>query len=206
MNQKPFLPCCVLIVVLSAGIIFAAELPADPFGDPAAKPPTDPFTGGTNDPELMKLKREAERKISIRQANLFHREFMSRCVDDLPLDVGFWYQGPLFTGSSRTGLRVLGEPACILEWVVHRNVVLFSLWISTVRTSQTVSKCKIEGKNIFVNVSFVDEFRSLDEAFPELGGRSIREVVSRLAHDSAASNKEQNAKPGKRSHATENDD
>ena len=218
MNQNAFISSCVLAMVLSAGMSLAAEPPADPFGratnapdddpfgDETDDPPDDPFAGGTLDLELMKLEREAERKISIRQANLFHREFMSRCVDDLPLDVGFWYQGPLFTGSSRKGQRVQGEPAGILTWVVHRNVVLFSLWISTVRTSQTVSKCKIEGKDIFVNVDFVDKFRSLDEAFPELGGRSVRAVVSRLEQDPAMSKKERNAKSEKGNHAAEHRD
>jgi hypothetical protein len=195
MLHKRLVPYSGITIVLLVAVFLGAEPPADPFGRAPDAPAADPFGGlpdappagelggATADPVLMKLMDEEERKITIRQANLFHREFMARCVDDLPLDVGFQYRGPLTVGSSRKGQRVEGEPAGVLEWCVYRNVVLFSFWISTVRTHQTVAKRRIEGTAIFVNISFTDENRSLDEAFPELGGRSVRDVVSRLEGD-----------------------
>jgi hypothetical protein len=76
------------------------------------------------------------------------------------------------------GIIDLGWP---LHWAVSgEDLVVFKFWISTQRTKQTLAKCKLEGRELFVNVDFVTGNQSVDEKLPELGGRSVREVLKHI--------------------------
>jgi hypothetical protein len=57
------------------------------------------------------------------------------------------------------------------------------MWISTMRTKETVVKCSIEDRDVFVNVLGIDGRRGLDENLPELGGRSVKKLLSLLESD-----------------------
>jgi hypothetical protein len=45
------------------------------------------------------------------------------------------------------------------------------------RTKETVVKCSIEDRDVFVNVLGIDGRRGLDENLPELGGRSVKKPM-----------------------------
>jgi hypothetical protein len=90
----------------------------------------------------------------------------------------------LGTDSGRLGQRFDDpEVTPLLEWDVHRGVVIFSLRISTRRTKETLVKCRVDEKDLFVSVPFVDDDRSVDAKLPELGGKSVREVLQFLERD-----------------------
>jgi hypothetical protein len=132
---------------------------------------------------ILKQRRGDERRITIRQANLFHRHFIDACMGAMPEDVKLSYGGVLAAENGRETLKVeltivnLGDT---LHWRLASSFGIFSVWISTERTKQTLAKCNLEGQDIFVNVDFVRDSRSVDDKLPELGGRSVREVLSNI--------------------------
>lgn len=144
--------------------------------------------GFTDDPrmiqELERLdaqQRKSMQEITIRVANLFHKRFIDTCMEALPREVTLQYVGLLGTDNGRLKVRVLTDDVRgSLKWYVHADVVIFDMWISTMRTKETVAKCVIEKQDIFVNVLFVDGKRGLDDALTELGGRSVRRILSLL--------------------------
>lgn len=119
-------------------------------------------------------------RITLRQITGFHNSLVSLCGSKLPKDVRIRYLGSLAYG--RENLKILGqEDGLALDWSVEKSVRFFTLWVSTERTNQTLTSRKVECVEFFVNVDFVDEFRSVDEKMPELGGRSVRELLSFLS-------------------------
>jgi hypothetical protein len=135
--------------------------------------------------DVRKQMQADERRITIRQANLFQYRFVDQCMEGLPEGVTVEYAGVLRTLNAQTGQRVMNQIGDPLRWDIVKDVVVFSLWTSTEPTKQTLAKCSIEGLELFVNVDFVDEKRGIDEKMPELGRRSIREVVSKIAQPPA---------------------
>ena len=129
------------------------------------------------DEDFQALRDKDAERITVGQVSHFHMLFIERCLDKLPQDVAFQYAGPLVTEGSRRGQRVHGPPAGILEWNVQHGVVIFSVWISSIRTTHTVVAFPVGETELFTNVSFVDENRSIDEKLPKLGDRSVKEVL-----------------------------
>jgi hypothetical protein len=70
-----------------------------------------------------------------------------------------------------------------LSWHVQADLVIFDMWISTMRTKETVVKYSIENRDLFVNVLGIDGGRGLDEKLPELGGHSVKGLLSLLEID-----------------------
>ena len=166
---------------------------------------------------LTTLQEADQRRITIREANLFHRQFLNTCMKTIPGILVFEYSGVLATDDGRHPPRVygttfatedvvvigeetagptadvvttrerggfvpltkkhsLGEP---LHWTVGKEDMsgVIGVWISTERTKQTLAKCRLEDREFFVNVDFVARGESVDSMLPELGGRSVREVL-----------------------------
>jgi hypothetical protein len=124
-----------------------------------------------------------ERHISIREANLFHLHFIDTCMDVMPREVTLHYDGLVATDNGRHPWRAISHLAIgsPLHWGVGReDFRVFGFWISTQRTKQTLAKCILEGRQLFVNVDFVKNLRSVDEKLSDLGGRSVREVVANV--------------------------
>ncbi|MHC4400307.1 MAG: hypothetical protein ACYTG0_11585 [Planctomycetota bacterium] len=166
---------------------------------------------------LMKQREADQRRITIREANLFHRHFIDTCMEVMPRNVTLGYSGILATDDGRHPARVYGIEFTMEDVVVigdesagpTANVVpttdpggfvplaetfrqgeplhwgvgdddmvgVFRFWISTQHTKQTLAKCKIEGRKLFVNVDLVKHGQSVDAKLPELEGRSVREVL-----------------------------
>jgi hypothetical protein len=134
-----------------------------------------------NERLLLEQRFSDARRITIRQANLFHRRFIEACMKSLPVEVHALYAGNLGYDNGRLKLRVNDEIGHPLGWdVAKRSIGLFSIWISTKETSQTLAKCNIEGRDLYVNVDSVKDNRSVDEKSTELDDQSVRDVVSRI--------------------------
>lgn len=150
--------------------------------------------GFTDDPqEIKEIERlvaqqlRSMRQITIREANLFHRRFIEVCMKELPRTVTIQYVGLLGTDNGRKKVRIHTDANDVggsLDWHVQGDLVIFDMRISTMRTKETVAKCEIEGKDIFVNVQFVDGKRGLDDELVELGGRSVKEILLLLERGS----------------------
>jgi hypothetical protein len=146
--------------------------------------------GFTDDPQAIKeierlvaQQRRSMRQITIREANLFHKRFIEICMRELPRTVTIHYVGLLGTDNGRKKVRIHTDANDVggsLDWHVQADLVIFDMWISTMRTKETVAKCEIEKKDIFVNVLFVDGKRGLDDELAELGGSSVRKILSLL--------------------------
>ena len=188
--KKGVTPCGVLSnrrlrCLCAVGIAAIAMMPlairaAETAGEEAASRSGFVAELTAEEAQLIAQREADSRRITILEANLIHARFIDRCMERLPTGVALEYSGALGTENGGTGLRIIGGVGCPLEWAVHKNVVIFSFWISTRRMKETLAKCSIEGKDIFLNVSFVDEARSVDAKLAELGGRSVREVVSAI--------------------------
>lgn len=177
--------CAWAMAIGMSGLI---PIAAEGAGIPAEKNATRSGFVAQLTPEESQLVNDqmaAAREVSVLQANIIHARFLDRCLEPLPEGVALGYGGMLCREGSRTGQRIVGSFGSPVEWDVHKNIAVFSFWVSTRRTKDTLATCSIEGKDIFVNVSFVDENRSVDAKLPELGGRSVREVVSAIERPSA---------------------
>jgi hypothetical protein len=143
----------------------------------------DPFVGRPS-PEAERLiaqDQADQRRITIRQANLFHARFIETVMDDLPRNVTVRYVGLLATDHGRGSLRAPGGIGIPLGWHVQdETLVRFSFWISTKPTTETITKTMIEGQELFVNVDQVDGNRGVDTPLPELGGLSVRNTLAKL--------------------------
>lgn len=148
--------------------------PADPFGVPNAK--EDPDAD-----KLFRVYQQQEQEITLMKATLFHELLLERCTDVLPDSVQIQYGGPLHSESQRRGQVVHQPPPDVLDWNIYHSKVIFSVWISTIRTKKTVVKCKVQDEDLFVNVTFVDEGRSVDAKLEELGDKSVKEILAELA-------------------------
>lgn len=147
--------------------------------------------GFTADPRMIKeldrlvsQQQQSMRYITIRDANLFHKRFIDRCMGQLPDEVTIEYVGLLGTDNGRRKTRIVTDDVLgALSWHVQTDLVIFDMWISTMRTKETVVKCSIENRDVFVNVLGIDDGRGLDEKLPELGGHSVTELLSLLEID-----------------------
>ncbi len=124
------------------------------------------------------------RRISAWEINEFHRRFVALCMKDLPEEVTVHYLGTVATDNGRLKHRVEdvdGQMAgFLLSWHVVRDKVLFEFWISSKKTTATVSQCQIDGRTIHVNVSFVDMDRDVEDPLTALGGASVHGVLQKL--------------------------
>ncbi len=161
----------------------------------AEQPPIPASSGGgfTDDPqEIKEIERQVDqqqrsmRQITIREANLIHKWFIERCMDELPRAVTVQYVGLLGTDDGRLKTRVVTDDVGgSLGWHVQADLVMFGFWISTMPTKDTVAKCSVETKDIFVNVSFVDGNRGIDAKLQELGGHSVKDILLRIEKGNA---------------------
>ena len=174
---------CARVLTCSLCVILNAATPLVR-GDEKEKRPAVLVGDLSADEDLIRDQQLSDaRRITLRQANVFHFYFIERCMEVLPDEVRCRNGGLLATDrGQRVGQRVvapmddaIGAP---LQWSVYRNGIgIFSVWISTKRTKQTLAKCAIEGQDIFLNVCFVSHFRNVDAKLPEFGGRSVQEVL-----------------------------
>jgi hypothetical protein len=125
------------------------------------------------------------KQISAWEVNEVHRRFISLCMQELPDEVTLHYLGTVVTDNGRLKQRVEHPHGhnigALLSWHVVRDLVLFEFSISTTKSEGTVSQCTIEGRTLYVNVSFVDKNRDIKVPLPELGGVSVQDVVRKLA-------------------------
>jgi hypothetical protein len=121
-----------------------------------------------------------ERRITVRQANLFHYRFIHTCMTRLPPNLTVQQGGLLATFNAAKGIWLadsIGDP---LSWTVFKDLGVFEFWITTAKTKFTLAKCTLEGTDIYVNVIDACGKRTVDEKLPELGGKSVREVFSEI--------------------------
>jgi hypothetical protein len=139
------------------------------------------------DRERLTKQYEADtRRITIRQISLFHYRFLE-AIDRCAETVSAQYCGILYWGTAHPKQKVEDNLGDVLGWHVFKDGVgIFSLWISTQRTAETVAKCAIEGQVFFVNVTSVSNNRSVDDRMPELGGHSVREVLANIEKPSGS--------------------
>jgi len=125
------------------------------------------------------------RSLTIYEINVFHARFIDECMEGLELDekILLKYHGMLNKrGADREKLQVV-EPrdfAGSVCWTVTKDGVLFRFWISLEKQSDTVTDCKIGDRVVYVNVEFVNRLRTVEEKLPELGNRSIKELLGAL--------------------------
>lgn len=142
-------------------------------------------SGFTSDPKeieeidrRLSLQGKSMREITIREANLFHKQFVETCMENLPREITLQYIGNLGADNGRHKQRILtDEVTAVLHWNVQDHSVRFSFWISTMETKDTLARCSIEKPDIFVNVDFVDGDRSVNQKLPELGNQSVKDVL-----------------------------
>ena len=130
--------------------------------------------GFTNDPaEIKKLDRLARqrqlsmREITIRETTLFHMRIVNECMPTLPDNVFVQYNGQLRTDNGRLKLRVHHDDVVgVLDWAIHTEFVIFDIWLSSMRTQETVVQCKVGNRNLFVNVVNIESGRGGMTRFP----------------------------------------
>lgn len=91
---------------------------------------------------LIEQRQADQRRITIREANLFHRHFIDTCMEVMPQEVTLGYDGLLATDNGRHPLRTFGNVIDLgwpVHWGVGRDLLgVFGLWISTQPTKQTL--------------------------------------------------------------------
>lgn len=118
-------------------------------------------------------------QITVGQLTGFHNLLIQRCGAALPDGLEIRYLGSV--AASPGGLKIEGhETAGALNWSVEKSVQIFTSWISTRRTNETVASVKIKCAMLYVNVGHVDEFRSIGQPMPKLGGRSVKDILGLL--------------------------
>ncbi len=152
----------------------------------AAEESADPFVEKLP-PEIERLhaqERADTERITVRQANQFHRRFVDHVLGDLPKGLTFRYGGTLGRperSGPQLGLLSIGEIGSPLRWdLVSGTRQVLTLWISTQLTAQTVVEITIEKERLFVNVEDIAAGRDPDAPAPELGGCTVREALQKL--------------------------
>ncbi len=175
---------------LSFLILLGASLALDdPRSGYGGKPVTSPSRFGADAPSELaaysKQRAVDQRQLTIREANLFHRHFIDTCMKAMPIHTTLSYDGLVATDNGRLPLQLVSEEINVgdpLRWGVGGGdgFGLFEFWISTQRTKQTLAKCTLEGRQLFVNVDFVGFGHGIDDKLPALGGQSVREVLANI--------------------------
>ncbi len=131
--------------------------------------------------ELERVRDDAQRHISVLTLNLFHERVVDQCMGEMPEGTKLQYCGiaAIDKGQRRTGYKNSGDVSTV-DWHVGNWLAAFRFWISREKTSQTVVKVRVNDEDIYVNVNFVDENRSIDAKLPQLGNRSVRDVLKLL--------------------------
>ncbi len=134
---------------------------------------------------FLKQQQADQRQITIREANLFHRHFIDTCMTILPREITLHYSGLVATDHGRLHFQGVSQEINVgdpLRWGVadKDRLGVFDVWISTQRTKQTLAKCTLEGRQLFVNVDFVGFGHGVDDKLPALGGQSVREVLANI--------------------------
>lgn len=128
-------------------------------------------------------------QVTVATLNRFHLALVARMMLNMPPDLNLTvqYQGLVGIDNGRqTGIRLHGSIGSPLEWsVFDENFGVFTIAMSPQRTADTVCTCRMENQIVFVSVSFIRDHetvnaKALDEVLPELGKRSVRDVVRLL--------------------------
>lgn len=131
------------------------------------------------------------REITLREATLFHQRVVRTFRRELPQNLEFRYWGPLSRDIARQKLVVhQDEVPFALFWSVQDALVVFSFWISTARTEDTVAVSTIEGRKLYVNVYSINKDQSPDEMLKALGGRTVRDTLMLLQEEPGLENNE----------------
>jgi hypothetical protein len=126
---------------------------------------------------------ESCQTIKLVTANLFQERFVDRCLKNLPNELHLQYGGFL-TKYTSPGSKLEGEAEnSSIVWTVYTDrgpTSCFNFWLSTRPTDETVQHVKIKSDDLYLNVDFVDENRGVDAKLPQLGNRSVRDVLKLL--------------------------
>jgi hypothetical protein len=131
--------------------------------------------------------RESLRRISVYQLSQVHLLFLENCIvrQKLPNRIGVHYEGTPGTIDSPRKLKLVNAgigDRLALTWSVGHDLVVFRFWISTKETEETITSCRIDDVELFVNVSFVMEGLPVEANLEDLGNQSVRRVLSRLTN------------------------
>lgn len=148
------------------------------------EPVDSPFVEIGDNPEfeakLRQMKVDAD-TISVRQANLLHYKFQTSCMKYLPDNLRFQYLGHMGTDGGRRGQRFNDpELTLFLDWRIYGALGVFDFRASTKPSKETLARCRVGNRDLFVSCTFVDHNRSVGANLPELGQRSVREVLKHL--------------------------
>lgn len=119
-------------------------------------------------------------KITAFQINRFHQRLIEQCMPLLPKEVELQYLGVVSTNNGRKKTIIKDDFGLPLSWAFQDDIVVFSLWISTAPTHATTARCRLDDSTLYVNVDGIDQNRGVDDKLPELGFRSVRQILSSL--------------------------
>ena len=137
-----------------------------------------------------------ERRVTIRQANLFHRHLIDVLIDEsifasvrppYPPPLQVRYHGSLATEGVYDidgiieKLTLEGSIGGPLSWSIGAGGLgIFDVDLTTAKTKFSLAKCSIEGQEFYANVMSVVDLHSVDDKLPQLGGKSVREVLAKI--------------------------
>jgi hypothetical protein len=136
----------------------------------------------TSQAEMQRIDQESRRIISLVTTNRFHARFLRACITILPEDTELVYLGDLAADRRLPKFELHDSATSLaLYWTVQdSHFELFRFWISVEPTSQTAGKTTIDKQVLFMNVDSVDGNKGVDAKLPQLGNRSVREVLKLL--------------------------
>jgi len=148
------------------------------------------------DKEMYKRMRQSAKKISLYDACLIHIRLQRTLSKFLPEGTLLRNTGLLsaFETTENTtlsdslifgrGQEVIDDEENVaiqsIRWILVKDKVIFSFWVSITRTHQSVGSFNFSDKLYYINVDYVYQNGSLDEKLPALGNRSAKETVRLL--------------------------
>src|SRR4029078_10828932 len=105
---------------------------------------------------------------------------VTHCMPAMPDEVTLQYAGLVALDNGRAKQRIHGSIGMPLQWDVQDDFILFSVLITTKRLPNSLAKCTVAGREIYVNVGLVDGDRGVDRKLPELGSKTIRDILTKL--------------------------
>jgi hypothetical protein len=101
------------------------------------------------------------------------------CIKKLPQQCSVDYGGALRDDDGRLKHEVQGDEGyALLSWDIHdEDFVIFTVTLTLLRSADSITSFKVDGQELWVNVSFVHQDQGVDKPLPRLGGRSVRKTV-----------------------------
>jgi hypothetical protein len=137
---------------------------------------TDPPSEDEN--LLCQQRARAALTFTIRELNEVHARLGAAMMPALPEPLKLEFVGNLASDNGRRRNRPRPPDRIhAIEWYVESDLVMFSFSISAQRTRQSITKLRIENRDIYLNIEYIGGLRGPDEKLPELGNQTVRSVM-----------------------------